>query len=294
MSSEQEQNNLAIIHIPRPFPHVRFAFFNTAVIYVGYQLAAGLLMYIATGMDRMWIQGFGQALFMLLPAIAVMQYSSLGRRGLLRAEGDISAGQWLLGLAGILPILLFGAGWMILQEAILPESWLPTYHKLQDSANGVYESFLVGNTLPSLFGAYLVGAVIPAFAEEVLFRGLVQRSLEEVWSPLRAVAATGLLFGLVHFFNPVAIVPLVLLGIYFGILAWYTCSLALPIVAHFLNNAISITLLNITARTQSAAAPAEGSLWQGIFMTVSGLVILALILRRLFVTRRLLQPLRWK
>ena len=296
MPSEQEQNNLAIIHIPRPFPHVRFAFSNVVIIFICYQIATMLLMYIAGGLDidrvDVWAQGLGNLLFMLLPTIAVMRYSPLERRELLRTEGDVHAEQWLLGLGGILPMLLVGNGWMVVQESLMPGDWLPVYRDLQESVEGLYESLLVGHSVPAVFGAYMVGAVIPAFAEEILFRGLMQRSLEEVWSPLRAIAVTGVVFGLIHF-NPVATVPLILLGMYFGVLAWYTRSLALPIAVHFCYNAVSITALNIAARQQAATTGVDQApLWQGAVMTVVGLLLLALLLRRLFLTRRLLRPLR--
>ncbi len=289
MSSEQ--NNFAIIHIPRPFPHVRFAFANTAVIFLFYQLSMMLVLGFVGG-GSVWIQGVGHLLFMLVPAVIVMNQSSLGRRTLLRSEGDVSIEQWVLGLGGILPLILFGSGWIILQEAVLPDSWMPLYHRLQDSIDKLYESLLVGNSMAAVFGAYLVGAVIPAFAEEYLFRGLMQRSLEEVWSPVQAIVATAVVFGVVHF-NPVALVPLMVLGAYFGLLAWYTRSLALPIVAHFLNNAISITSLNIMARGPQQAIAAEAHWWQGALMAASGLAILGFILMRLFTTRRLLRSRQW-
>ncbi len=292
MSSEQTN---AIIHIPRPFPHVRFAFGNTAVVYIFYQLSMILLVYLLGGIGssgKVWMQGLGHLLFMLVPALLLMKYSSLGRRALLRFEGNVGTKQWVLGLAGIAPLILFGAGWMIMQEALLPDSWLPVYHKLQNTVDEMYESLLIGDSIVAVFGAYVVGAVIPALAEEFLFRGLMQRSLEEVWSPLPAVVVTGIIFGLVHF-NPVALVPLVALGIYFGLLAWYTRSLALPIVVHFFNNAISITSLNIMAREPHSALTSQAPWWQGALMAIAGLAMLAFILMRLFSTRRLLRTEQW-
>jgi membrane protease YdiL (CAAX protease family) len=62
-------------------------------------------------------------------------------------------------------------------------------------------------------------ALIPAFVEETLFRGYVQRRLLERWPPAAAIGCSSLLFALAHVdlhHATFAIFP----GIWFGIVAW--------------------------------------------------------------------------
>jgi hypothetical protein len=47
---------------------------------------------------------------------------------------------------------------------------------------------------------------------------------------------------MVHF-NPINLIPLICIGIFLGMLAYYTRSLLLPILVHFLNNVFSILAL---------------------------------------------------
>ena len=82
----------------------------------------------------------------------------------------------------------------------------------------------------------LVIALIPAIVEEVLFRGLVQRSFEIGLGRLRGVLLTGIIFGAYHL-NPFSLIPLIALGVYLGFLAMRANSLWVSIAAHFYNNA---------------------------------------------------------
>jgi hypothetical protein len=74
--------------------------------------------------------------------------------------------------------------------------------------------------------------------EELLFRGLIQRSFEKSLSGLRSAVLAGTIFGLYHF-NPFAVVPLVGLGCYFGFLRYRSQSIIIAMTAHFLNNALA-------------------------------------------------------
>jgi membrane protease YdiL (CAAX protease family) len=84
-----------------------------------------------------------------------------------------------------------------------------------------------------------VVGVTPAIVEELLFRGLIQSSFERKMRPVRAAVWTGVIFGLFHF-NPFALVPLVILGIFFGILRMRSKSMVLAMTVHFLNNSLAV------------------------------------------------------
>jgi membrane protease YdiL (CAAX protease family) len=84
-------------------------------------------------------------------------------------------------------------------------------------------------------------SVVPALCEEVLFRGYIQRSFELKFKPYIAAIITAVFFSAYHF-NPYGIIPLAILGFYFGFAAYSSQSLVIPIILHFLNNFFAVML----------------------------------------------------
>ncbi len=276
------------VQAQEPFAHAKYGFAAVVSIYLMYQFAGGALHSLARNHSSAFdivLQGLGQLLFMLVPAIIVMRYSPLKTQGLMRSSGEVTALQWGLGLLGIFGIQIFDAGFIVLQERLMPSFMMPVYQQLRswsDMVEQFYRTSFAGTTPWEAVRALLIGAVVPAFAEEVLFRGLLQRSLEEVYPIRRAVIVTAMIFGILHF-NPLSVVPLILIGAYLGFLAYYTQSLALPIVAHFLNNAIAIVALY--APSQGVEMSPYGiSLGRGVLLAVFGTTLFVgayLLIRRL-------------
>jgi membrane protease YdiL (CAAX protease family) len=92
-----------------------------------------------------------------------------------------------------------------------------------------------GSFLPSLL---IVGIVIPIF-EEVMFRGLIYRELEEILPPTVVIITQGLLFGVYHG-QIVQGVYASLLGIYLGYIVYKTKNIWPAIFAHIAMNSISV------------------------------------------------------
>jgi membrane protease YdiL (CAAX protease family) len=136
----------------------------------------------------------------------------------------------------------FFFGYISIQDALIPESLKDVYNKLSEQFESLYLSILDGENVWELMRAMFVGALIPAISEEALFRGFLQRSLEEKMRPFSAILIASIIFGIVHF-NPINLIPLICIGIFLGMLAYYTQSLLLPILVHFLNNVFSILAL---------------------------------------------------
>ena len=90
--------------------------------------------------------------------------------------------------------------------------------------------------------ALLVIAVLPAIGEELLFRGLIQTKLQQaVINPHVAIWLTAFIFGAIHF-QFYGLVPRLFLGAIFGYLYYWSGSLLMPIVAHFINNGFSLLM----------------------------------------------------
>jgi hypothetical protein len=86
----------------------------------------------------------------------------------------------------------------------------------------------------------VIGIAAP-ICEEVLFRGAFQGTLERR-GPLRAIAVSALMFGLIHW-NPFNFFGPILFGVGFGFVAWRTGSIYPAILWHALNNSFAVFLL---------------------------------------------------
>jgi uncharacterized protein len=87
-------------------------------------------------------------------------------------------------------------------------------------------------------------ALIAPVAEEILFRGLLQKALERHLGKWGGLILASILFGLVHG-QPKALPMLALLGLALGYVYQRTGSLRLPILMHIANNAMALALLNV-------------------------------------------------
>jgi membrane protease YdiL (CAAX protease family) len=92
-------------------------------------------------------------------------------------------------------------------------------------------------------GSIVIIAVIPGIGEELLFRGFLQNILRKISKNSHvAVWVTAFLFSAIHF-QFYGFVPRMLLGALFGYLYLWSGNLLVPIVAHFVNNFVSLLAL---------------------------------------------------
>lgn len=84
-------------------------------------------------------------------------------------------------------------------------------------------------------------AVLPAFCEEVIFRGVIATSLENNKNKLASLAIVGGLFALFHM-NPAQTVHQFVLGAFLALLIYRSGSLWVPVIVHFFNNIFVIIL----------------------------------------------------
>ena len=111
----------------------------------------------------------------------------------------------------------------------------------------VYQEFFNGLASASrspvdIFLLVLGVGIIPAVAEEILFRGIILTGLRNSSSAAKAIVLSGLLFGIIHIFPPQVIVVSIL-GMFFGILTVRTNSIVTSIWCHFLNNTMIILMM---------------------------------------------------
>jgi len=110
--------------------------------------------------------------------------------------------------------------------------------------------------------AILIGAT-PAFCEELLFRGFVQTRLLRRFGVVIGVLVSSALFAVFHM-DWVHIIAVFPLGVYLGTITWRSGSLFPAMLAHFINNAISVFAV-VLAPEQQDQMP---SLEMGLFLMV--------------------------
>lgn len=148
----------------------------------------------------------------------------------------------------LLPIVALLSQWN--QTVKFPDALSGLERQLQSweaAAERIQSILLMKHTYPALIANLLVMAVLPAFCEELMFQGTIQPLLTQ-WSkrPHVAVWLTALIFSFIHF-EFYGFLPRLLLGAYLAYLFYWSRSLWLPILAHFLHNALSI-LIDFTLR----------------------------------------------
>ena len=111
--------------------------------------------------------------------------------------------------------------------------------------DGMYEGY-------QIVLLYVTTALVPAFCEEFLFRGVILANLAP-YGKRGAVIISAVLFGLMHQ-NPYQIIYTTAAGIVLGMAYIKTESIWLPTVMHFVNNAYSVTNQVIYANLEPTLA----------------------------------------
>ncbi len=118
---------------------------------------------------------------------------------------------------------------------------LPVWAKtIEENTNEAIKNLLITDASWELFFNIFVIAIIPAIGEEMVFRGVIQRRIEK-WSknPTIAIWFAALIFSGFHM-QLEGFFPRLLLGALLGYLFYWSKSLWIPIIVHFVNNAMQV------------------------------------------------------
>jgi len=131
------------------------------------------------------------------------------------------------------------------QNMSLPESMRTIENWMRNSeetAAKITQMFLKMESPTDYILTLIIVAFLPSIGEEILFRGVIQKSIFDVSKNIHlAVIITGILFSAFHF-QFFGFFPRMLLGILFGYLFFWSGTLWVPIFAHFINNGTAVTL----------------------------------------------------
>ena len=206
-----------------------------------------------------------QALAFALPPLVALRLFYLDGRAVLpfRRPATRHLAAAVLGTIGLNHLLTIYAAW---QERIWPQP---------EPLRAIFDALLAYQG-PLDFAWLLVSlALVPAVCEEILFRGFVQSGLvRQSQAAWRGVVATALVFGVFHL-DPWRFVMVAVLGLFLGWLRQSSGSLWPPILAHALNNALSVALI---AAGVAAADRAPGTILTAV--VAAALVLLSFPLGR--------------
>ena len=119
------------------------------------------------------------------------------------------------------------------------ESWALLKEKQLESLTLYLVSF--ENNFEYLIGIIAI-AIIPGFCEEYFFRGVLQKTLKLLLKNAHiAILLSSLLFSAFHL-QFYGFFPRFFLGVFFGYLFYWSGSLMYPVIAHALNNFLSLTV----------------------------------------------------
>ena len=148
-------------------------------------------------------------------------------------------------LSGILfiPFINWLAYWNMQMK--LPEALTSVENWMMDKEKEIEKVMTVLLQMDSfgifLFNLFLI-AFLAAIGEEFLFRGIIQRLFITLTRNFHAsIWLSAFIFSVIHM-QFYGFLPRLLLGAYFGYLLWWTKSLWIPVLAHFIHNAIAVLI----------------------------------------------------
>lgn len=174
----------------------------------------------------------------------------------------ILPGQLFFILAAVLPALLSKQEWKtrlgLVKPAISTRTWVilalatPIIKLLCLAFGSIFfnlaeptpqlkmlEELLTGHTGVGLVLVLLCAGALPGMSEELFFRGFVQVGLLRRHGFVLAIGAPAIFFAAAHL-DPMHATTVLPLGIWFGLLSWWSRSVIPSMCAHAINNSFAI------------------------------------------------------
>jgi membrane protease YdiL (CAAX protease family) len=228
-------------------PPLFFLVASLAVIFILYQLVGGTITVLVAGsnvtrenvMLHRVLTLTGQVIFILVPTLVFARLMT-SRLTVVFPWRMPRTGETIFAVLSLLFLQQLAQTYLFFQDRLpVPDELSRLLAPFREMIEQMVRMLVTAESVPELAFVVLVVAVVPAVTEEMLFRGLIQSGFERIFSPARAAIVSGVIFGAFHF-NPFAIVPLMALGAFFGLLRMRSQSIVLPMTAHFLNNVLAV------------------------------------------------------
>lgn len=211
---------------------IAFAAFGT----LGISWSQLIELMVELDMDRSFVLIGVPGLAALLVILPLVRWR-LGRewRDSLRL-GRPTLQQVLLGLGAVVPLGILSDE--VYRQVLLGWRTLWDIPEVSGTPLGALGEQILAVPYPILIVALALG---PAVGEELVFRGLIGRGLTIRRGAVAGVLWTSLLFGAAHAFPPHAVAT-IFVGLFLHVLYLATGNLWVPILVHFFNNLLWVSL----------------------------------------------------
>ena len=245
-NSDENNNSKPAGSFIKNLPPFAYVIIVLGIIFFLYQIIGAALAVAAAGADfeknvpiARIILSFGEFMFILAPTIFFTRLQTSDLKGTFRLNipNPLLVMLAILGIILIQPIL---QGYMSIQMYVLDHT--PYIQGILKELKSIFD--IVEETTMKLVRSYspfefvivvFVIGITPAICEELLFRGFVLKNLEKVAKANIAIFLSGFLFALYHL-QPFNLVPLIILGTFLAFVVYYSNSIYVGMLCHFLNN----------------------------------------------------------
>jgi membrane protease YdiL (CAAX protease family) len=190
-----------------------------------------------------------QVCLFIIPSIIILRQFDPGNQKSISVFKKTSPNE--IALVVLLAFCIFPVTWFTgqLNAGMTLPDWLSGVEKWmiesESRANRFLELIMVRETFRVILLNLFMIAVLPAFGEELIFRGIFQRIFGKLFkSGHAAVWATAFIFSTLHF-QFFGFIPRFIMGLVFGYLFLLSGNLWLPVIAHFVNNAVPVIIAGI-------------------------------------------------
>lgn len=134
------------------------------------------------------------------------------------------------------------------ENVSFPAAMENAFRAMEDQARHITDIMLGDTSVMGLISGILVVGVVTGIAEEMFFRGALQRVfLGMMRRPASAIVLSAFVFSLLHM-QFYGFAPRFLMGIMFGYICWKSGSVMTSAVAHMLNNSLVVLTVWLTNR----------------------------------------------
>jgi membrane protease YdiL (CAAX protease family) len=254
------------------------AFFLASIIMVAMFLSKGLPLSELNNAD--WsdprvlstmklAQAVSSLVIFVLPAVAYALICFNGRPfyflGLKKPVNNLS---YLLAVVCIMLAFPF-VMWLGEVNQLIPlPKWVTS---LENDATKQMQAFLKADDAGDIIMNVIIIAVLPAFCEELCFRGGLQRIIIQICrKPWLGILITSIFFSALHF-QFLGFLPRMFLGVILGAIYWYSGSLWPSIIAHFVNNAVQVVAVSYAPEyiEKNPAVPLIAALVSGAIVALT-------------------------
>ncbi|TCZ72214.1 CPBP family intramembrane metalloprotease [Flaviaesturariibacter aridisoli] len=218
--------------------------------------------------------------FFLIPSLLYARFCDKRPGEYLGLRAPFSPLFWVIGIVTLL------AAWPFVDLTGVLNRWMIAHSPFQQGVSAMEEQanrtilmMLQGHTIKNLLLNILCIAVTAGVGEELLFRGIIQRLLiRGTRSPWSGILITAFLFSFFHM-QFMGFLPRFFLGVILGALYWYSGSLWAAMLAHFLYDALLITIAYFFPATASSDASVFGGLNVLLPAGIAGLALVVFLIK---------------